>query len=103
MFLERIISVLNNCHNILHVIDSVQQGSIILQSGNHVVEVRTRREPVSIALSLTESYGMPVCNGDVDKIGYTILPNGFIIYADIVSDTVQIEWNALFNIENSVQ
>lgn len=100
MILDRILLILNRYHSIFNVIESIQEGSIILPAGTHAVEIKTRKEPVDVVISLADNDGMSVCNGDIDRIGYSILTDGFVLYADVVSDTLQVKWHALFKIED---
>ena len=83
--------------SLLCILNSFQQGSIMLSAGNYSLEIHTKKPPVKVWLSLKDGGDMPVCNGDVDKFSYTLTNKGFILYTDVVSDTVELEWLAEFN------
>ena len=97
--MDRFFSMVKNITDVLNIFDSFQQGSVVLQAGNHGVEVITRKTPVDIWVSLKNSGDMPVCNGDIDKISYRLTKDGFILYADVVSEVIQVEWYAEFNVD----
>lgn len=98
MILDRILSVIKNTNNILDVFDSIQEGSIIFHSGNDVVEVKTRKPPTELLISI-DSDGMQVCNGDLDTVSYSLTADGFVLYANVTSNRLVINWYALFEIQ----
>lgn len=68
-------------------------GDIVLGFGQHEVVIKMDSTPCKVALSLkTPCNGTPVCHGDVNKIRVTILENGFVLYADIKTNTCCVEW-----------
>jgi len=68
-------------------------GDIVLGFGQHEIVIKMENTPCKVALSLrTPCDGTPVCQGDINKIGVTILENGFILYADIKTNTCCVEW-----------
>jgi hypothetical protein len=69
--------------------DDVVEGCITLNQGTHEVVVKTEVSPSEVFLSV-RSIGTPVCNGDVDMVGYSVLPDGFILYADIKSTGAEV-------------
>ncbi len=99
MILSKILSIISDFSNLFKVVDSIQEGSVIVQPGQSVIEIKTRRQPTEVWISFPESDSMPVCNGDLDKVSYSITYNGFILYADAVSDTLQIDWSAIFDVK----
>lgn len=70
---------------------NVVEGSITLNQGHHEVTVDTEVAPVEVYLSI-DSGNSAVCNGDVDVAGYRLLPNGFVLYADIKSNSAVVNY-----------
>lgn len=99
MILDKILSFLSNVNDVIRVFNTFQEGSLILQSGKNVIEIPNRKSPSEVWISIKNGSNIPVCNGDLDKISYTISDNGFILYADVVSDVVQIDWHVFFEDE----
>jgi hypothetical protein len=99
MLLDRILSTLTSVSSIINVFDSFQEGTITLQAseGTEAIEVITRKAPSEVWVCLNNA-GVPVCHGDIDKFSYSITPTGFILYADIKSNTVQVAWHAIFDL-----
>ena len=68
-------------------------GDIILGYGKHEVVIKMDQTPCKVSLSITSPCdSTPVCHGDVNRIGVTILDVGFILHADIRTNTCCIEW-----------
>lgn len=97
MFSEKILEVLKNATNILEVLQSFQEGSIVLPYGQSEVVVLTRKTPIEVCVGFTDDGNMPVCQGDINKVGYTIIPDGFIVYGDISSNSAQLEYHVFFS------
>ncbi len=69
-------------------------GDIVLGFGQHEINIDMDGKPCRVTLSLKEPCNStPVCHGDVNKIGFTIRDDGFILYADIRTNTCCIEWH----------
>jgi hypothetical protein len=98
MILDRFSSIVANVNNIAKILDSYQQGSVILQAGKNVIEISTRKPPAEVWVSIKNSGGIPVCQGNLDKISYTISDVGFILYAEVISDVLEIQYNVFFDI-----
>jgi hypothetical protein len=72
---------------------SMSTGDIVLGYGLHEIKIAVEKHPTNIAMSIQDPCdGCPVCHGDINKIGVTILDNGFVIYADIRTNTACIQW-----------
>jgi hypothetical protein len=97
MILDRFLSAVVSLGTVLHVFDSFQEGSVVLQSGNNVIEVVTRKPPAEVWLSFSDG-AIPTCTGNLSKVGYTLSPNGFILYADVNSNVLQVHWTAVFDL-----
>lgn len=68
-------------------------GEISLGYGVHEIEIDVDGTPCRVYFSVRDpAEGCCVCHGDVNKIGITIGANGFIIYADIKTNTCSVEW-----------
>jgi hypothetical protein len=98
MLFDRILSALNSVGNILSIFDSFQEGTVTLQAsgGTEVVEIKTRKPPVELWISIGPTAGIPVCQGNIDKFSYSLTTDGFILYANISSNTAQLNWHAIF-------
>lgn len=76
---------------------SMASGDILLGYGLHEVKVVIDGKPCTVFLSIEDpTDGVAVCHGDVNKIGVRILDDGFIIYADIKTNTASIQWTCEF-------
>ena len=73
-----------------------QKGSIILASGHHEVKINTKNEPVEVYIAL-KTLDTQVCAGDVDVAGVKLMPDGFVLYADIKSSECKAKWIAKFD------
>lgn len=69
-----------------------EHGSIVLSHGKHEVEIETKDVPDRVWISFERSGEVPVCHGDVDKIGVHAHDDGFLIYADIHSTSCNLRW-----------
>jgi len=67
----------------------VVEGCITLNQGHHEVTVTTNIAPATVFLSV-RPVGTPVCVGNIDMVGYSMLPNGFVLYADIKSNVAEV-------------
>lgn len=64
-------------------------GSIVVASGVQQIVIKTTCEPNEVWLKVV-SEDMPVCGGDIDMVGYQLLPDGFVLYAVIQSNTAEV-------------
>jgi hypothetical protein len=68
-------------------------GDILLGFGLHEITISLDHKPCTVFLSVQDpADSMAVCHGGINKIGFTILDDGFILYADIQSNTSFIKW-----------
>lgn len=72
-------------------------GIIVLGYGSHEIRVRTGGKPDHVYISICKSRHHPVCHGGVTMVGTTIHENGFTLYANVQSDTCEIEWIAEYS------
>ena len=70
------------------------RGEFYLGSGIHEVEITTRSEPHRVWVYTQSDDTIPVCHGNVDKVGVTVTPTGFVVHAQINSTGALIEWIA---------
>lgn len=68
-----------------------EEGEIVLNEGHHEITIYTRICPDKVRLSVMSCFD-PVCIGDIDMVGYKILPDGFVLYADISSGAAAISY-----------
>jgi hypothetical protein len=72
-------------------------GDILLGFGLHEVTIDVGRRPCKVFFSIKDpADGHSVCHGSVNKVGLTINDVGFIIYADINTNSCFIEWTCDF-------
>ena len=87
-FLHMLNSLSASCH-----CGPNEAGEISLAYGHHEVTVTTKNKPKNVLLSTNNAVcDTPVCQGDINMVGYTLLPDGFVLYADIKSNTSVVSW-----------
>jgi hypothetical protein len=64
-------------------------GSIIVANGTQEIEIKTTCEPNEVWLRIVPG-DVPVCNGNIDLVGYQLLAKGFVLYAIIQSASAEI-------------
>jgi hypothetical protein len=75
---------------------SLECGEILLViTGEKEIEVDLDFTPTSVWLNLCPTVTMPVCQGAVDSFDVRIVPNGFVIVAQLTSEFREIEWFAV--------
>jgi hypothetical protein len=67
------------------------RGGMALSSGWHEIFVPTSCKPASVMLTSTD-YDTPCCGGTICLYATCLLPDGFILYADVRTDSCEIEW-----------
>src|SRR5262249_44279013 len=67
-------------------------GEIVLGFGVHEIKIDIPGVPCKVCFDI-EDDGCPVCHGDVNKIGIKIGSHGFVIHADIKTNTCLIKWH----------
>jgi hypothetical protein len=76
--------------------DWFQRGRISLANGVHEIQIQTdpaNGQPTKVYTWVSEPYpGVCVCLGDVNLAGTTIVPYGFVLYADIKSNAAVVDW-----------
>lgn len=82
-------------------INKITKGNINLSYGQHEVFIAVpcleHIEIARIYLSC-DGIGDPVCQGDVDCCGHTMVDGGFVIYADIKHNISNIYWIIEYNV-----
>mgnify|MGYP007111424894 CR=1 FL=1 len=76
-----------------------EQDEIVLGAGHHEVFIPIERPIKRVWFTFTDARRVPVCQGDIDRCGVTVQPDGFTIYADIYSDRRGIRWFAMLGDE----
>lgn len=66
-------------------------GAVVLGYGKQELIVKTKCKPKKVFISC-EGHDTPVCQGTLDTAGVQLLDDGFIIFADIRSNTCDVSW-----------
>jgi hypothetical protein len=69
-------------------------GSITLAAGNYELSVPTEfPNPINVFLSISEPpNGITTCIGDLNWVAATLAENGFVLYANIASNSCDISY-----------
>jgi len=67
------------------------RGGITLSSGWHEIFIPTACTPAKVRLRVLD-VNMPCCGGEICLTASCILPDGFILYADVKTDACEVEW-----------
>jgi len=78
------------------------QDEVTVDTGNQEITVNLPGKPLRVWFSLGDDCCPPVCQGNVDKAGATLLDNGFVIYAEITSTMRIIKWFAIMEADNGL-
>lgn len=70
------------------------EGRIFLTAGVHAYKIPTRAMPVQVWVSEESTGNLPVCVGGYNQFGVELADDGFILHADIQSDTASVTWQA---------
>lgn len=68
---------------------------LLVITGEKEIEVNIGFTPRHVWLNLRPSCCIPVCQGAVDSFDYRIVPNGFVIIAQLQSEFREVEWIAI--------
>lgn len=79
---------------LLQFFRTFDEGQAFLPTGTHVHKIATRGKPTQVWTSEV-SDGVPVCQGNVNFYGVTLLEDGFVLYAEINTDSTSIQWQAV--------
>ena len=74
--------------------EKVVSGKIDLSHGKQELVIKLNGNPWAVWTSFKNTANIPCCVGDVDMLGVEIIPNGFILYADIKSVSRHVRWFA---------
>lgn len=90
--------------NLFGIKDYYVRGHIVLANGQHEIFIQTKDpNPERVYLNCEEpDGGMSVCMGDVNLVGSSVTPDGFVLYADIKSDTCIVRWLIEYDAEHDV-
>lgn len=80
---------------LLEFFNRFDEGKIFLSAGTHVHKIHTKSTPQSVWLSENNAGNLPVCQGNVNLYGVTVDEDGFELYAEVSSDTVELSWTAI--------
>lgn len=81
----------------MHHCKESASGDILLGFGVHEIAIKVKHKPCKVFISIKDpADSCAVCHGDVNKIGIVINDHGFIVYADIKTNTCLVEWTCDF-------
>lgn len=81
---------------ILKIVDSYETGQLTMQTGDHEIEVLTRRTPAELWIRLDGESNLAVCHAELNTVNYQLTTTGFIFYAHVVSENFSVNWEARF-------
>jgi hypothetical protein len=79
---------------LIDIFKRFDEGQAFLPSGTHAHKIFTRGKPKQVWLSERDVQGIQVCGGNVNLYGITLDDDGFVLYAEVSSDSVSVEWQA---------
>lgn len=109
-FAGRIVDTVRSCwFSMVHFCKSVKnwvcrsvcdrrfiEDRIILTTGSHEIEIHRPGLHIDrVWIDMEECMGVPVCHGQVDKVGVHLSHSFFILYADIFSNIRTVRWRAV--------
>lgn len=72
-------------------------GQVILTSGNYCIPINICNKPKEVILEVIEPEdGCQVCGHKPTEVGYALINTGFILFVEVKSNYVTIEWTAKF-------
>ena len=80
---------------LLEFLNKFDEGKIFLPYGSHVYKIHTKGNPCGVWFGEVNTGQIPVCQGGVNMYGFTLDDDGFILYAEVQSDTVELDWQAI--------
>jgi hypothetical protein len=84
---RRIMSCFNCCCR------KKMSGEIVLGYGIHEISINIPGVPCKVSFDIEDpADGCCVCHGDVNKIGISVCGGGFVIHADIKTNTCLVSW-----------
>jgi hypothetical protein len=89
-------SVMSPMRFFMNFFNSFQDGKIILPHGKYDLMVPTNAPPKSVWISEAASGPVQVCHGQGNYYGVSTLPDGFVLHADIATESAEINWQTLF-------
>lgn len=76
-----------------HCCEKILSGEIVLGFGAHEIEIDVPGKPCRVFFDIEDPIdGCCVCHGNANKIGIIMGRYGFVIHADINSNTCLIGW-----------
>lgn len=75
-------------------LSTFENGRVFLSHGKYEYKFETKKPPILVWVAEKEAGNLPVCNGGVNTFGVRLLDDGFVLVADVASDTTEILWQA---------
>ena len=82
---------------ILKLLDTYEEGQVLLPTGQHEIEIFTRKDPVEVWIKSNGVGDLNVCQGDIDSFNAQPILGGFILYANVKSESLSLSWRAEFD------
>lgn len=73
-----------------------QEGSVQLGHGYQEIFVSTLQQPERVWLSFEHHEGVQCCLGQIDTLSSYSTPDGFVVIANINSESAEVKWIADF-------
>jgi hypothetical protein len=80
---------------LLAFLQKFDEGNIFLPAGSHVHKIHTKGTPLTLLFGETNTGNIPVCQGNINMYGFTLESDGFLIYAEVKSDSVELQWQVV--------
>jgi len=78
----------------LDLMNRYDKGRLHLPAGSYAIHIKTHRPPVQVMTGEHTTGAIPVCHGNVNRYGVALLPDGFMLYAEVVTEFTELEWHA---------
>jgi hypothetical protein len=69
-----------------------EHGKITLTTGQHEVFIKTKTQCCKVFLASTSCH--QICGAQTDLFNAIVVPEGFVLIADVKSDSIKLEWMA---------
>jgi len=76
------------------------EAELVVGSGNQEITVALPGKPLRVWISFDQNSTIPVCQGNIDKAGLTLLNDSFVLYTEIYSEMRSINWLAIVDVVN---
>lgn len=81
----------HSCHDVAKM-PCKEKGQVVLTTGKHEVSIGTNHQPSKVFVAGVSSH--QVCGAETDLFNAVVVPNGFVLVADVKGDSLTIDWMA---------